>query len=59
MAKIFIGFVKGNFFGYSFVIFFYPAEYIQIFICPIFLVANILGYSFVHKKYICPTLHQN
>ena len=36
--------------------YFYHAEYIWIFICPISMVANIFGYSFVQTNYICPTL---
>ena len=35
---------------------FYHAEYIRIFICPISIVTNIFGYSFIQQKDIRPTL---
>ena len=37
---------------------FYHAKYIRIFICTIYLVTNIFGYSFVQTKNIRPTLEK-
>ena len=51
-------FYRANLFGYSFVIFLSCQIYSDIHSSNI-LVTNILGYSFVHKNYIGPTLDQN
>ena len=55
-AKIFFDFFMGKFIRIFIRDIFIIAEYIRIFIRPISMVTNILGYSFVQKIYICPTL---
>ena len=56
-AKLFVDFFLGQIYLDIYLWSFHPAEYIRIFIHWIYMVTNIIEYSFVQKNYICPTLY--